>query len=120
MTAKLPRWFALLVLVLPFVALAAPPEDTEIGRLLKQLGDDEFQKREEATTRLKEIGEPALDALRKALTSNDAEVRCRAEDIAAFIEKKLYSEQLRFTGHNTGGTWSVCVSADGKRVLTSG
>src|SRR5204863_8953154 len=111
--------FACLVLLLPFITIVAAPDDAEIARLIKQLGDDEFEKREAATTRLKESGEPALDAATKATTSSDPEVRRRAEDIVAAIEDKLYGAELRFTGH-TGGTWSVCVSADGKRVLTSG
>src|SRR5205807_10511606 len=79
--------------------------------------DDDFQKREAATNRLEEIGEPALDAVSKARTSSDPEVRCRARDIVAVIEARLYPE-LVLTGH-TGEVWRVCVSADGKRVLTS-
>jgi WD domain, G-beta repeat len=117
MTTWLPHWFACLVLVFSFVPVAAAPE-AEIARLVKQLGDDDFDKREEAAKRLKEIGEPALDALHKATTSADAEVRRRAEGLVAVIEKKLYTEQLRFTGH-TDQVENVCVSADGKRVLTS-
>src|SRR5438309_2064580 len=100
MTTWLPRWFALLVLALSFVAVvAAAPDDAEIARLVKQLGDDEFMKREDATTRLKEIGEPALDALQQAKTSNDAEVRRRAAEIVAVLENKLYGVELRLTGH---------------------
>src|SRR5436309_13602875 len=115
MTASLPRCVALLLLVLPFVpAVAVAPDDTEVERLIKQRGSDQFKEREAATKRLQEIGEPALDALDKALSSADAEVRRRAE----YIMNKLYPE-LRLTGH-TGAVWSVCVSADGKRVLTSG
>src|SRR6266545_4788189 len=38
MTTWLPRWFALLVLLRPFVSVAAAPDDTEIARLVKQLG----------------------------------------------------------------------------------
>ena len=115
MTASLPRCVALLLLVLPFVpAVAVAPDDTEVERLIKQLGSDAFKEREAAMKRLQEIGEPALDALDKALSSDDAEVRRRAE----YIVNKFYPE-LRLTGH-TGAVWSVCVSADGKRVLTSG
>src|SRR5437764_2709011 len=113
-------WIALLVLVLPGIPLVAvEPADAEIARLVKQLGHDDFDKREAASKRLAEIGETLLDALDKALTSDDLEVRCRARSIVALMEKKLSNEQLCFTGH-TGGVWSVAVSADGKRVLTSG
>ena len=119
MTTWLPRWSACLVLALPFVpVVVAAPDDAEIARLVKQLCNDEFEKREAATTHLKEIGEPALDALHQSLTSNDAEVRNRAREIVAFLEKKLSAEQLRLTGHNSA-VCCVCVSADGKRVLTS-
>ena len=50
MTTWLPRLLALLLLVLPFapVGAAAPPAGpsaAEIGRLIEQLGDDEFEKR---------------------------------------------------------------------------
>jgi WD40 repeat protein len=113
MTASLPRCVALLLLVLPFVPAVADG-DTEVERLIKQLGSDEFDERETATKRLQEIGDPALGALYKAANSADAEVRLRAE----YILDKLYPE-LRLTGH-TGAVWSVCVSPDGKRVLTSG
>src|SRR5207245_8660946 len=99
MTTWLPRWFALLVLALPFVPIVAAPDDAEIARLIKQLGDDEFMKREEATTRLKEIGEPALDAVTKATTNSDPEVRRRAEDIVLVIENKVYGAELCLTGH---------------------
>jgi WD40 repeat protein len=113
MTASLPRCVALLLLMQPFVPAVADG-DTEVERLIKQLGSDEFDERETATKRLQEIGDPALGALYKAATSADAEVRLRAE----YILDKLYPE-LRLTGH-TGAVWSVCVSPDGKRVLTSG
>src|SRR5207302_1054352 len=66
---------------------------------------------------LTEIGKPALDALNKAATSKDVETRRRAEQIVAVIENKLWPE-LILTGHK-GPVRRVCVSADGKRVLTS-
>jgi len=120
MIVWLPRWIACLVLAFPFVAVvAADAGDAEIARLVKQLGHDEFEKREDATTRLKEIGEPALDPLTKATMSSDPEVRRRAEDIVTILEKKLFGEHLRFRGH-TGEVWTVCVSGDGKHLLTGG
>ena len=118
MTSWLPRWFALLVLMLLFVPTADARDNTEIARLIKQLGDNDFEKRESATARLKEIGEPALDVLHKAMTSNDPEVRRRAEELVAGIERKLSEEQMRLSGH-TEAVYRVCVSADGKRLLTS-
>src|SRR5947208_908164 len=119
MTTCLPRWIASLVLVLPFVpAVAVDPDDKDIERLVKQLGSDKFRQREEAAKRLTEIGEPALDPLQQAASRGDLELRRRAEAIIAAIENKIYGEQLRLTGH-TGPVYSVCLSADGKRLLTN-
>src|SRR5947209_11436381 len=120
MTTWLTRCFAGLLLVLPFVpAVADDPDDKEIARLVKQLGSSDYRMRDTATKRLTEIGEPALDALNQATTSDDLETRRRAEDIVAVIENKLYGPELYLTAH-TGGVLNVCVSADGKRLLTSG
>jgi WD40 repeat protein len=54
----------------------------------------------------------------KARMSSDAEVRNRAADITKVIGNKLFGPDLRVTDHS-GGVWSVVVSADGKRLLTS-
>src|SRR5437868_4427120 len=80
----LPRLLAFLVSAL-LLAAAPPagPSGTEVGRLIEQLGDDDFDTRERATERLKLAGEPALDALHKALSSDDLEVRRRARTIVA-------------------------------------
>ena len=94
------------------------PAETEVPRLVRQIGSDEFDKREEATARLKEIGESALGALHKAMMSQDAEVRRRAEDIVAAVENKLYGPELLLTGH-MGALWKVSVSADGKRMASA-
>ena len=115
MNTWLIRCFAFLLLMLPFVpAVADDPDDKEIASLVKQLGSDDFEERQAATIRLTEIGEPALDPLRNVTTP--LESRRRAEQIVAVIEAKLYPELL-LTGH-TGRLLSVCVSADGKRLLT--
>src|SRR5438552_3974190 len=87
-------WLTAVCVSLPLVSPVAAEDDKEIDRLVKQLGDDDFKKREAATKRLTEIGEPALDAVTKATTSDDAEVRHRAEDILAVIENKLWPELI--------------------------
>ena len=46
--------------LLPAAAPPAGPSPAEIARLTEQLGDDDFDTREAATERLKQIGEPAL------------------------------------------------------------
>jgi uncharacterized protein (TIGR03067 family) len=57
-------------------------EADKIARLIRQLGDDEFAKREAASKELKAIGVAALVALRKADSSDDPEIRSRAKRIA--------------------------------------
>jgi WD40 repeat protein len=115
MTTWLTRCFALLLLLLPFVpAVAVDPDDAEITRLVKQLGSTDFRTREAATKRLKEIGQPALDALGEAKAPLEA--RRRAEQISAAIEDKL-SPQHHAIGDSV---LTVVVSADGKRLLTGG
>jgi hypothetical protein len=57
----------------------------EVEKLIRELGDDDFDVRESASNRLALIGEPALPLIDKALKSNDAEVRRRAEDLKAKI-----------------------------------
>jgi len=53
--------------------------------LIKQLGDDDFAKREAAGKALAEIGEPALSALQEAAASGEPEVRQRAERLVQGI-----------------------------------
>jgi sulfatase modifying factor 1 len=61
------------------VGLASETESERIDRLIRQLGSESFAQREAAGKALQGIGEPALDALRKAAgTSEDIEVRRRA------------------------------------------
>src|SRR5688572_29844468 len=75
---------------------APPPADPEeedrktaarVRKAVKQLGDDDFNKREEAAKQLQEIGEPALPDLREAAASPDPEVRERARWLALAILK---------------------------------
>ncbi len=55
------------------------PQPGEIAKLIKDLGDEDFQVREKATKRLTEIGVSALDALREAQAKGDAETSKRSE-----------------------------------------
>jgi WD40 repeat protein len=100
--------------------LRADPEPAAVEKLIKQLGHDEFEKREEATRQLEKIGEPALEALRKARTSPDAEVRDRADVLVRRIERSLRIEMLRFGAG--GGYWlnRVAFTPDGKRAVATG
>src|SRR5262245_63008818 len=57
-----------------------------IAKLITQLGSTTFAEREQATKDLEAIGEPALDALRQATKSDDAETRRRAGDLVKKLE----------------------------------
>jgi WD40 repeat protein len=119
MIAWFPRWIGIALLTLPFVSVfAVHPDDKNIERLVQQLGSSGFRTREAARKRLTEIGEPALDALQKATTSGDIELRRRAALTITAIEDRLYVEERRLIGH-TGHVWSISISADSKRLLTS-
>jgi len=52
-----------------------------IAALIRQLGDNKWAVREAATRELAKIGAPALPAVRRAMLSNDLEVRARAKII---------------------------------------
>lgn len=64
----------------------ASADATQIKKLIRELGSDEFNVREKATKTLSEIGRAALPALREALQSNDAEVRQRARHVMDAIQ----------------------------------
>ena len=99
-------------------APAKPTSAAEIDRLIKQLGSDAFNEREKASKALEDIGEPALEALRKAANKrDDAEVRCRAEKLVKALAASLYRELRSFKGH-TDSIYGVAFSPDGKRALS--
>src|SRR5262249_8719699 len=71
---------------------AAAPDTAVIERLVQQLGSDDFHERETASQRLESIGAPALEALRKAATNDDPEVRHRARKLIVSIGNGLFPE----------------------------
>ncbi len=82
-----------LLLSLPSPAEEAAQKE-KIDKLIEQLGSGTFTEREKATKELTTIGLPALDALRKAAKSEDAEIRKRAEDILPKIERQAQSIRI--------------------------
>jgi hypothetical protein len=63
----------------------AVPDD--VKKLIDQLGDTQYSKRQEATTELKAIGKPALPALKQAIAQNqDPEIVSRAQMLVKRIE----------------------------------
>jgi hypothetical protein len=73
--------------ILPGSAEEAKRRDEEVGKLIRQLGSDDFPIREEATRRLLER-EDATPALREALKSKDKEVARRARQILAAFARR--------------------------------
>jgi uncharacterized protein (TIGR03067 family) len=81
---------------------AKKTETERIARLIKQLGDGAFAKREAASKELSAIGEPGLAALRKAESgSDDPELRRRAEKLVAAIRLQMVKKALA----KLEGTW---------------
>jgi WD40 repeat protein len=93
-------------------------EDARIAKLIEQLGDDEYDVRKAAEKKLIEIGEPALDQIKKAAKeAADADVKLRAIVLSATISKGLYGQIRTFTGHKED-IRSLAVSKDGKQFLS--
>jgi hypothetical protein len=77
------------------LGLAAVPADApDIDRLIVQLGSTKFSEREAAARALDAIGAPALDALKEAAKSDDAEMRHRAEELLGKIERRLETDRI--------------------------
>jgi len=89
-------------------------EPERIARLIKQLGEDAFAKREAASKELEAIGEPAVAALRKAAgSSDDVEIRRRAESVIAGLRLRAEAEELK----KWQGEWTlVARTIEGKDV----
>jgi HEAT repeat protein len=56
--------------------------------LIKQLGDDQFQVREQATKELQAMGPAIVPLLRQAAVSSDLEVGSRAQKLLAVLDKE--------------------------------
>lgn len=115
---------AALLTVVPSFADAPPdkPDADAIARWVRQLGDDDFDRREEASQKLQDAGEAALPALYEAAGKDaDAEVRARARKIARAIEQDLWPELKSIAGGTPGYWWNRCAfTPDGKLALVTG
>src|SRR5262245_5003036 len=84
----------LLALTRPGSPVAAapvlPPSRKDIDDWVRQLGARDFASRERAQRRLWEAGERAEEALKKATSSDDAEVRRRAGEILSKFKWGIY------------------------------
>ena len=75
-----------------FKNMSPSDEDTaKIKKLIEQLGDDEFDVREQATKQLKEKGPTAIPFLKTAAKSPDPEVARRADECSDAIRKRFSS-----------------------------
>ena len=63
----------------------AAVSQSEIGKLIKDIGDDRWKVRDAASRRLREIGWPAVPALREAVKNPDLEVKVRAKSLLIAI-----------------------------------
>ena len=95
------RFGTILTLVLGLgigTVLAVPAssgtDQAKIGQLIAKLGSDNFRERDSATKELDSIGEPALEALRKAAKSTDMEVANRAAALVAKIGQRGENARL--------------------------
>ena len=86
---------AIVGLGLALLAATPAPAETadakKITQLIEQMGSSSFEERQKASDALDAVGEPALEALRKATKSTDAEVRKRATDLVSRIEARVES-----------------------------
>jgi uncharacterized protein (TIGR03067 family) len=91
----------------PFGGQPDEPVTERVAGLIKQLGDEEFARREEASKALDAIGEPALAALRKvAASSDDAEVRRRAASLVGAITGRIRAAAARKELAAWQGEWA--------------
>jgi hypothetical protein len=80
-------------------ALSSPAAESaaateKISKLIEQMGSNEFDDREDAQKQLDAIGEPALEALKKAMSNEDTEIRRRAEGLVKAIEQRTESTKV--------------------------
>ena len=73
---------------------SAKKSKQEIEKLIKSLGDDDFVVRENASSKLLEIGEPATPFLKKAGKAPDSEVRFQVKRLIRLIEISGYKKRL--------------------------
>lgn len=101
-------WLALLIVTLAVNAAPAqdpPPakaDEARIAALVTDLGNDDYQKREAAHEALMKVGQPAIEALRAAVKSDDPEVVWRAKMILGKVDVPLVRLEVerepRFVG----------------------
>jgi hypothetical protein len=80
--------------IFPDTIVAKDDRRAEVKRLIEQLGDESFERREEADARLRQIGWSHAKLLREALEHKDPEVRFRVREVIRSWEEET-TEQTR-------------------------
>ena len=65
-----------------------------LAALIRELGSDDFAKRQKAKKELKELGAVAITDLKRALQSDDAETRKTATELLAELEKQFSPDEV--------------------------
>jgi len=103
----------------PTEAKKSDVDEKAVRTLINQLADNVFEVREAAQKRLTEIGEPALEALKKAAKeSGDAEAKQRLGQLIQAIQSSFFVEVRRFEPHNN---WisRLAVTPNGQQVVAA-
>lgn len=101
----------------------APGDDDrkKIDDLIRLLGHDDFEKREEATKALVQMGRTVLSQTRVAARSDDMEVQARARHIIGEIEAKqptkLFSLGVRWQGGQGTAVGTLATLAPGTQIF---
>lgn len=80
--------------LLLLLALQTDPAQ-EAAELIRKLGSDVLEERDQATAQLKKLGPAVAPALLEALKTGEAEVRERARDILAEFERRARVQAFR-------------------------
>lgn len=75
-----------------------PVEAKTVAELVRQLGDDSFQVREQATARLLAIGQGHRDLVRQATRSDDPEIKQRAQQVLAAWDASRPTDLVKYVG----------------------
>jgi uncharacterized protein (TIGR03067 family) len=88
--------------------------DERIAPLVRELGADEFTRRQAASQELVNIGEPALVLLRKAEASDpDPEIRWRAAEAVRTVNERIRVAATRKALAELQGSWTLVHSEIG-------
>jgi hypothetical protein len=78
------------------LAILLDPSPSHVEALVRQLGSSEFAKREAASKTLEAIGQPTINALRRAAKGDeDAEIHRRASRLVLVLEDRAIEKEAR-------------------------